>query len=858
VTDSPILHTALELASLGYSVIPIRDDGTKAPALTTWKTHTQTPADEAQIRTWFTHPGYDLGVVQGAVSGHAELTEVEGRAAHHLPTLRDLAHDTGLGALWDTITQGWVEVSPSGGFHFHYRLTDAPVPGNTKLARDTDKTVLAETRGEGGQVVVAPSRHHTTGRPWTRLLGNPATAPAITLEQRDAFHSILRTLDTQPEPPARDNGRENMPAGIPARAPGDGITPGDDYENKTDWADILQPHGWTLVFTRGRTRYWRRPGKTLGFSATTGHADDRDRLYVFTTSTDFQAEIPYTKLGALAVLEHGGNHSDAAKALHAGGYGQRAQQPRQIATTPDTHFDDILGPTNGAPPWTPTPASVTSSPAATATKSAAPSAATPDAAPAPSTTSPATIEGPAFYTETDDGNALRLVDTHHQWIRHVPQRGQWLRWDGARWNWDEAGHIHELARAIARTLPDDGKEARAHRRSSLSRRGLEAMEKIARTDPRIVVHLTDLDARPYELNTPAGVVDLRTGTLHAPDPAALHTRSTTVAPDPHHPTPRWNAFLADTFAGDPDTATYVQRLLGVSLVGTVLEHTLPFAFGPGHNGKSVLFDVAQGVLGLAPDGYSASIPADMLVARAREDHPAVIAQLAGVRLAIGGELEEGARFAEAKVKMLTGGDRINARFMGKNPFTFTPTHSLWLHANHRPEVRTGGPAFWRRLRQIPFPHTVPDEKKIEGLDEILVAEEGPGILAWFVQGAADYFAHGLTVPASVEAATAEYQRDTDTVTQFVEERCTTGNPNAQHLHVKTTVLRTAYDAWCRTEGLEAVSAKGLTLQLKSRFGVESSRSNSARFYDGIALNDLSPEDDEPSPAEVPDGFETGW
>src|SRR5690606_9346592 len=143
--------------------------------------------------------------------------------------------------------------------------------------------------------------------------------------ERDAFHTLLRTLDETPAP--------TTPAAAerPPRQPGDGITPGDDYEAKTDWADILTPHGWVHVFTRGRTRYWRRPGKNMGFSATTGRADDRDRLYVFTTSTEFEAEIPYTKLGAYALLEHAGDHSAAAKALYDAGFGQRAEQRRDVA-----------------------------------------------------------------------------------------------------------------------------------------------------------------------------------------------------------------------------------------------------------------------------------------------------------------------------------------------------------------------------------------------------------------------------------------------------------------------------------------------------------------------------------------------
>lgn len=469
-----------------------------------------------------------------------------------------------------------------------------------------------------------------------------------------------------------------------------------------------------------------------------------------------------------------------------------------------------------------------------------------------------TVAEPPNYTETDDGNALRLIDTHGTQIRYIPQRGLWLTWNGARWVWDEAAYVRELARAVARDLPEDDKDAQRHRKSSLSKRGIDAMVNLAQSDTRAVVNLAELDAQPYHLNTPDGVVDLRTGHLSPADPADLHTRSTTLTPDPTAPTPRWDRFLADTFAGDPDLTTYVQRLLGVSLVGTVLEQLLPFAFGSGANGKSVLFETVQQLIGLAPHGYALTIPADLLVARARDDHPATIAQLAGVRIAIGGELEEGARFAEAKVKMLSGGDPINARFMAKNPFTFIPTHSLWLHANFQPEVRTGGPAFWRRIRQIPFVHTVPEGQQVKDLREALVHDEGPGILAWLTRGAADYFAHGLTEPATVINATAAYQHDTDTLAQFVEDRCETGNPVAQHMHVRTTALRQAYESWCRSEGLEPVSAKALTQQLRAKYGVLQSRSNAARFYDGIRLSDVSPEDDEIPTSVTEPTLGEGW
>ncbi|MBW0254968.1 bifunctional DNA primase/polymerase [Cellulomonas sp. PS-H5] len=175
-----LLTVARVLLAHGYSVIPIRTDGSKAPALPTWKRHTTERTTEVDLVGWFGGDDpHDLGVVQSAVSGGAELTEIEGRAAGRLGDFKAPADDTGLGDLWTLVTQGWVEMSPSRGFHFHYRVTGMNVPGNLKLPRGADTLVLAETRGEGGQVAVAQSRHHATGRPWTRLIGGPATAPVL-------------------------------------------------------------------------------------------------------------------------------------------------------------------------------------------------------------------------------------------------------------------------------------------------------------------------------------------------------------------------------------------------------------------------------------------------------------------------------------------------------------------------------------------------------------------------------------------------------------------------------------------------------------------------------------------------------
>ncbi|MFF2651494.1 phage/plasmid primase, P4 family [Streptomyces sp. NPDC058045] len=799
----------------GASVVPAAANGTKAP-LGQWKPYMRQAADEQQLTAWFSngHPG--LGIILGAVSGNLEMLEFEGRAvAEAVHTeFGEIAEASGLGKVWSAIKTGYCERTPSGGYHLIYRVTDGPVLGNTKLARrpateaelqaapGARVQVLIETRGEGGFVVTAPSHGpvHDTGRPWELLAGGPESIATVSGDERDALFQIARMLDTTqhtetPAPAATDPASAFLHGSGPAPAADGSISPLDDYEQRTTWADILKPRGWRLLLTRGSTSYWQRPGKTgPGVSATTGHATDRDRLYVFTTSTEFEPERPYTKPGAYALLEHDGDHSAAARALRARGYGQRPQ-PRHLAVVP-------------------TPAAPV------------------DGAAALQVNEPAAAAGPGTYSRTDDGNALRLVDQHADTIRYCPQRG-WLTWDGHRWAWDERGHVAELARDIARSLPEgDGQQQ--HKQRSLSARGLDSMVKVARTDPRIVAPLATLDANPWQLNTPDGVVDLRTGQLTAPDPASLHTRTTTVAPDPERPAERFRSFLEDTFGGDADLITYVQRLLGVSLIGTVTEQLLPFAFGDGANGKSTLADTVMRLVGIGETGYSISAPSEMLLASSASNHPTEIARLAGARFVVASELDDGQRFAEARIKMLTGRDIITGRFMRQDFFSFTPTHTLWLLGNHRPQVRTGGPAFWRRLRLVPFLNTVPEHLRDTSLEEHLVDQEGPAILAWLIRGAADYARHGLITPAAVQTATEEYQGEQDTVGRFVDDMCTIGIPGTPGMQTPSKVLRATYERWCEKEDEEPVSAKKLAGQMK-KHGVQIGRTKDLRFYDGVAL-----------------------
>lgn len=797
-----LLPHALAGHAAGLSLIPCLTDGTKAPALSSWKPYQTQCASIEQLRAWFgPHKAY--GVVCGAVSGNLEMLEAEGRAvdAGLVEQLVEHLDDHGLSSLWERLKSGWMELTPSGGVHWYYRV-DGPPRANMKLARrpatldelavnpDEKIKVLFETRGEGGFSVLAPSIGHESGKPWQQIIN--AGIPTLTVNERDALHAVASLLDQMPvvTPPAR------LVTGSTAT----GDRPGDDYNNRADWADLLLPRGWTLVSAHGKTRYWRRPGKSVGISATTGR-NDGDNLYVFSTSTELEAETPYSKFHAYTLLEHHGDWAAAAKKLRGEGYGKPYEPQRPVSPMTGLPTDGNLAVVHQLDSRRQAVAQVT-------------------------------------LEHSDDGNALALVDRHGKQIRYCSDRGRWLTWDGQRWQWEPVGggRVVELFREVARDFDDTDKAAAKHKKASLSFPGTRYALAHASTDARVAISLDDLDAHPWELNTPAGIVDLRTGTLRPPDPSRLHTRMTSCSPDPDANPRRWHDFLSDTFGDNTALVAFLQRLVGYSATGSTGRHVLPFCYGSGGNGKGVFLEAVTKVLG----SYATTAPSGFLMRKVHTEHQTEIARLSGARMVVCSEVNEDDQFDEAKVKLLTGGDTLTARFMNQDHFTFTPTHKLWAVGNHRPAVRSGGRAFWRRLRLIGFEREVPLDKMVDDLQNLLAGEHGPAVLHWIVTGAVDYAARrDLAEPDTVMAATLDYAHDQDTVGRFLEERCeVTGNPE---IKVKVALVREAYEAWCREVGETPVTARALSLAL-SRRGVVLERNRHARLFGGLYL--LGNEDQE--------------
>ena len=334
---------ARELHDAGLCVLPIKADGTKKPAVS-WLDYKVQRTTSEQHDGWF---GGDrprgIAVVYGKVSGNLELIEFEGLAIREglLTEVTEIMDASGprIAEAWKAILTGWVTESPSGGRHYRVRVEGGDVPGNTKLAsrlaRDDEYTeadrqrlrerpnarivrVLIETRGEGGYGLVEPSDGavHATGRPYVRLEGGPGSIPVLDADTMTAIRDICRMADQLPQPEAP----KTAPRPAPPRPDGS-LRPGDDFEARADWADILNGV-FRPLHTRGSETYWGWADGVGGVKATTGR-DDNDRLFVFATGSEFQSEVPYSKFGAYALLSHGGDHKAAARELARQGYGSR-------------------------------------------------------------------------------------------------------------------------------------------------------------------------------------------------------------------------------------------------------------------------------------------------------------------------------------------------------------------------------------------------------------------------------------------------------------------------------------------------------------------------------------------------------
>ncbi len=423
-------------------------------------------------------------------------------------------------------------------------------------------------------------------------------------------------------------------------------------------------------------------------------------------------------------------------------------------------------------------------------------------------------EAPKVATDLDVASTL-LVARHTDTIRFAHGIG-WLAWDGARWERDTRERSRECAKLVAQQLREDAARDNDDELWKLARslgkaRGVSGLLDLARSDPRVRVDVAELDRDPYALNAKNGTIDLRTGTLRPHERADLITKVAPVDFDPNAKAPRFDTFLEEVLP-DAEVRAFVQRWAGYAATGVIRDHVLPVWFGSGANGKSTLAEVLKAVLG----DYAGGMPDGFLAEQKHEKHETDIARLRGMRLGVASETSEGRALDEAKVKKLTGGDTLTGRFMREDHFDFRPSTKFVLFTNHEPRLRGTDEGIRRRVLLVPFSVQVPPERRDPLLRDRIANEEGPGVLAWLVRGAADWYTRGerIEAPPSVVAATASYHKRHDVVGRFVEECCervatTTGDPHS----VTTGELFAMFTRWAADSGAAGMSVRTFTKHL---------------------------------------------
>ena len=423
---------------------------------------------------------------------------------------------------------------------------------------------------------------------------------------------------------------------------------------------------------------------------------------------------------------------------------------------------------------------------------------------------------------TEDALAVGFTRQHAEDWRFVAGWGHWLIWTGCRWERESTLLAYDLARRICRDAAATCRTAKLRAKLSTAAT-VSAVERLARADRCHAATTEVWDRDPWLLNTPGGVVDLRTGGLAPHDRQQAMTKITIATPQGDCPT--WRQFLATVTGGDRDLQSYLQRVAGYCLTGATSEHALFFLYGTGANGKSVFANTLTAILG----DYATVAAMDMFMATTSERHPTDMAGLRGARVVTSIETEQGRRWAESKLKALTGGDKITARFMRQDFFEFIPQFKLLVAGNHKPAIRNVDEAMRRRLHMVPFTITIPPAQRDKQLSDRLLAERD-GILAWAIEGCLAWQRTGLRAPAAVMAATDEYFEAEDAFGRWLDERCERG---ANHTET-TAALYADWKNWAEANGEFVGSIKRFAESLTNR-GLEQWRSKTARHFRGLRL-----------------------
>lgn len=455
------------------------------------------------------------------------------------------------------------------------------------------------------------------------------------------------------------------------------------------------------------------------------------------------------------------------------------------------------------------------------------------------TPAPAEPQNALAYQCTESEAARRFGDQIRDRALFAADEGSWYNFGNTRWAKDH-GNVWMLKQslAVSRAYAEDGSHlgagdpqfqscmATAKKYDGLP--GRKRLIELVRAEPGLAILPSQFDPDPWLLNVSNGTIDLETGKLRPHNPAHRCTKIASVAFDPAAKCPKFEKFLGQVLR-DEDTVAFVRRFVGYCLTGSTAEQVLLFCYGLGANGKTVLVETIQALLG----DYAVTAPTSLLMAKYFEQHPCDRMPLRGARMAVFSEVPSGRRLDEATTKALTGGDRITARGMRENLTTWKPTHKILISGNYKPDIRGMDEGIWRRILLLPFGKVIPKGRRDRRLTEKLRAEL-PGILAWAVRGCLTWQRDGLGASARIEAATEEYRLESDRLGPFLEEHCKDSSDGV----VTRTEIYGVYFRWAESQGARPMNDREFAEAMRRRGKRECFKrveKSSVRAWRGIAL-----------------------
>lgn len=640
----------------------------------------------------------------------------------------------------------------------------------------------------------------------------------------------------------------------PAPAPkADGVlSPGDDFNNRAHWADILTPHGWDYMYTRGRTVYWRRPGKdTPGHSATTGRngIGAEDRLFVMSEDaapfeSSFVTNSAYNKHAAYTLLNHGGlgktHFASSTRDLRGRGYG--GELPK---------FDHAPDALSLVRPAAQVPVAVQAVDEQQPAQAAVVVQAN-QALPVLGHDGLPEFSDDVYLSQPwDDMGLVSMYSSAFcRALRYVNAMDEWRAWNGQRWVRDDL-QLHQLAsRKLATGLRDQARKAEREQHEhakemkgaagKLATMGkVMSLPKLARTDRCMSSTPKDYDQHKYLVTVENGTLNLKTGVLGDFDPDLMLTKKIKAVYDPQAQGTRTAAFLKE-IQPDAEVLAYMQRLVGATVLGNADERVLPIIHGASGSGKSAFLEMLYHVLA---DFAAVADPTTLMPQPDNYQGPSEkLHSLMGTRFVKMSELPENASLNQALVKSITGSDTQKTRPLYGHPVEWDVEYVVWMATNNLPKITSTDGAIWKRVKPIHFPNVFVNEDgsvKSAGdrdLGRQLAREEGSFILNWIMQGVVEYLDKGLAEPAQIGAWLTGYRDEMDTTRQFMIEAQENGQIEAApEGTIPARELYKVYLAWASESQIKFTLSINTFKQRMQVNGYEQVKVTSGMVWKGIRV-----------------------